>query len=562
MRITICYLSFSVLCFLFLFSCKNSEKEKVYQQAIINSIDSIVHKDRFNNDIRSAELQKVLISFYSNRENKPVWIDSADGNKNLPQLLNFIRNSELDGLRPETYHLNELIGLFNLFKSSNTEKKVKKMLDPKLAAKLEVQASASYLLIASHLVYGRIEPADSTWKKQKRIFDLQNSLNQALNNKKVLLELQQLVPRTPEYILLKQQLKRFRLIQKNGGWKKILYNLNPDDRNNAIPVLRTRLELVDLLKPELNKKVNSLYDANVFEAVKKYQRFCGIPISGMVDDRTRKSMNIDVERRVAQLEINLERMRWLPGERANQAIVVNLPEYLLRVYRGAKEMMNMRVIIGDEVKATPIMRDTLQYLVFSPTWTVPKSIMVKEMLPQIKRRPNYFETHDLEVFTSYSRNAQAIDPSTINWQEIDAKNFKFRFVQRPGSENPLGLVKFMFPNKMSIYLHDSPGKYLFNSDKRTMSHGCVRIEKPFDLAMYVLSDQPKFDSTIVDSLMNLGIPKDVRINQKFEIRFTYYTAFVDNNGNLNFRPDIYHHDETQMAGVVKTSYSIGNSEKK
>ncbi len=540
-------LVFTILSSTIFYSCNKSKKENAYNQAILNAIDSVVHTQHFKNDLREKELQATLESFYKKRQNKNAWLGNEKNKNGLEQLLNFTRNTKLDGLQPEMYHFSELNNLFNEYHKRLKEKKIKKMIAPDSLAKLEVQASASYLLLVSHLVHGRIESGDSTWRKQKRFIDLESSLQKTVDENKVLINLQELVPRTRNYILLKQKLKQYRKIQKEGGWKKIPVNLKIGYKSPAVILLKKRLAISFTTKNQDLRNDN--FDESVQNAVKKYQLLYGLPQTGEVDDRTRKSMNKTAETRVAQIEINLERMRWLPGKRATNAIVVNLPEYALRVYKGEVEMMKMRVIIGDEVKATPIMRDTLQYLVFSPTWTVPKSIMIKEMLPQIKRRPNYFETHDLEVYTSYSRRAIPIDPETVDWQEVTPENFNYRFVQRPGSENPLGLVKFMFPNKMSIYLHDSPGKNLFNADKRTMSHGCVRIEKPFDLAMYVLSDQPKFDSTNIDSFMHIGVPKDVIVHQKFEIRFTYYTTFVDAEGNLNFRSDIYHHDEKQLEQV-------------
>jgi murein L,D-transpeptidase YcbB/YkuD len=215
-------------------------------------------------------------------------------------------------------------------------------------------------------------------------------------------------------------------------------------------------------------------------------------------------------------------MRWLAANPTGNLIVVNIPEFVLHVYEGKNKAFSMNVVVGKEGHNTMMFNGDLNQVVFSPYWNVPQSIVQKEILPAMSRNPNYLASQDMEV--------------TGNEDGVPVIR------QRPGGKNALGRVKFLFPNSFNIYFHDTPSKSLFTKDKRAYSHGCIRLSDPVKMANYVLKDQPEWTPEKIEEAMNSGVEKFVRVKNPIPVIITYYTAWVDENGQLNFREDIYGHD--------------------
>jgi murein L,D-transpeptidase YcbB/YkuD len=230
-----------------------------------------------------------------------------------------------------------------------------------------------------------------------------------------------------------------------------------------------------------------------------------------------------LKKRIEQLLINMERARWMPSQQDSTYVLVNIPEFRLRVFEAGKNVLQMNVIVGSSANNTVIFNGNLQYIVFSPYWNVPESIVRKELLPAIKRNPGYIAKHNMEI-TQYIGGLPQIR-------------------QKPGANNALGRVKFLFPNEFSIYLHDTPNRNLFAQTNRGLSHGCIRIAEPKQFAEFLLRDQPKYTSTAIDSLMYLEKEKWVTLKKKIPVFLVYFTAWVSQSGELHFRRDIYQHDQ-------------------
>jgi L,D-transpeptidase YcbB len=243
--------------------------------------------------------------------------------------------------------------------------------------------------------------------------------------------------------------------------------------------------------------------------------------------------------------VNMERLRWMPRMEDDHYIEVNIPEYMLRAYDNKKEGMSMRVIVGAVDKPTPVFTELLEHLIFSPTWTVPTSIIKEEIIPRLQRDSAYYSGKNYQFY----RNNAEIDPSTENWK-TEVNPHAYRIVQMPGADNSLGKVKFVMPNSMNVYLHDTPNHRLFSKDYRALSHGCIRLSDPSAFAAYLLKDQRGWETTRINEAMNSGSPTVVHFKTLYKVYTSYRTAWVDDYGAVNFREDIYGLDQYQIKQIA------------
>jgi murein L,D-transpeptidase YcbB/YkuD len=274
------------------------------------------------------------------------------------------------------------------------------------------------------------------------------------------------------------------------------------------------------------------YAIELQESVKRFQRRHGLTDDGVVSAATIAEMNVPIERRINQIALNLERWRWLPRDLGDRHILVNIPEYRLEVWDRNQVPLTMRVVVGKKDTQTPIFADEMTYLVFSPYWNVPPDIAEGETLPEVLKDPGFLDRSNMEVVDT---NGTPIDPSSIDL----ADPRKYRFRQRPGAHNSLGLVKFMFPNQFNVYLHDTPADSLFARASRSFSHGCVRLENPIALAEYVLRDQPEWTREKIQEAMDAGEERTVKLRAAIPVYLGYWTARVSADGMLQFRRDVY-----------------------
>ena len=325
------------------------------------------------------------------------------------------------------------------------------------------------------------------------------------------------------YRLLKEQLSKYYSIQKNGGWPIITADKKTLKKGMKLPVIAIIKKRLQITGEMPEKDTSDVFNDTLVNAVKNFQNELGLKPDGIIAPSLVKDMNVTTLQRIEQILINMGRMRWITTEPSGQLIIVNIPEFELHVYEGKKKAFDMDVVVGKEGHNTTIFTGNLNQIVFSPYWNVPPSIVKKEILPAVAKNPNYLEEHNMEQ-TGTEDGAPAIR-------------------QRPGPDNSLGRVKFLFPNSFNIYFHDTNAKSLFSKDKRAFSHGCIRLAEPEKMAEYLLRNNPEWTPDKIEEAMNRDQPQTVRLNKPVPVLITYYTAWVDDNGVLNFRDDIYSHDK-------------------
>ncbi len=319
------------------------------------------------------------------------------------------------------------------------------------------------------------------------------------------------------YAGLKKELVLYDSIAKIGGWPVVSAFKGPlkiGVNDATIPVIKRRLQLT-LDMPGHDS--STVYTDTLETAVKKFQHRHGYKEDGVISTGLVKDMNVPVEKRLMQILINMDRMRWMPQKPKGNLIIVNIPEFMLHVYDGKQTVFDMVVVVGRVGNNTMMFNGNLSQIIFSPYWNVPPSIVEKEILPAIKRNPHYLASKNMEEINGAIR-------------------------QRPGPGNALGKVKFIFPNSFNMYFHDTPSKSLFNEDKRAFSHGCIRLSEPQKMAEWLLRNDPAWNREKIVSAMNQTTERPVKLKDQVPVFIIYYTAWVDNDGNLNFRDDVYEHD--------------------
>lgn len=348
-------------------------------------------------------------------------------------------------------------------------------------------------------------------------------------------------PRHEGYDRLVRALSRYREIEAAGGWPKLPEgpSIKPGAADPAVTTLRRRLEITgDFAGGETEQP--QFFDDALVEALSRFQRRHGLDDDGVVGPKTREALNVSVQRRVRSLELNLERWRWLPQDLGQRHLLVNVPAYELRVSENGRDVLTMRVIVGRAMRRTPVFSDLMRYLVFSPSWEVPPTILRQDKLPEIRKNPKYPAEQNMRVFQLGGGNWNEVDPSAVDWSRASGATIRLR--QRPGPTNALGLVKFMFPNPFNVYLHDTPSRELFARSQRDFSSGCVRIEKPAELALYLLADDPAWGREAVIAAMESGQERSVTLSRPIPVHIQYWTAWAASDGTVEFRKDIYGRD--------------------
>lgn len=325
------------------------------------------------------------------------------------------------------------------------------------------------------------------------------------------------------YGLLKKHLATYMQATQKGGWDTIpatKKQIKKGAQGPEILLIKRRLQMTNDMPAS---DTSAVFDDPLELAVKNFQQRHGYTPNGIITADLIKQMNVPAEKRVEQILINMDRMRWMPQKPQGELIMVNIPEFVLHVTDGANKVFDMDVVVGKEGNTTMMFNGDLNQVVFSPYWNVPPSIVRKEILPAMNRNPNYLASKNMEV-TGDEGGLPVVR-------------------QRPGPGNALGRVKFLFPNSFNIYFHDTPEKSLFERDKRAFSHGCIRLSDPTKMATWLLKNNPEWTPEKIDEAMNSGKEKYVKLKDPVPVIVTYYTAWVDDNGQLNFRDDIYGHDE-------------------
>lgn len=484
-------------------------------------------------DTEGPKLWKQTRAFYEKREFTAAWIDGAKPRGQMDELIQSLRDAEREGLEPDLYNVNMLE---ERRKEASEGFLTNKGFDPREAGALDVWLTYLYMKYASDMADGLsdLAHADPSWKIKPEKFDPREHLEEALARNRIKASLAELTPRTAEYARLRALLARYREQEAGGGWPKVpAMKLKPGQKSPHVGALAKRLAASGDYKGTVPADgTAATYTPELAEAVKVFQRRHGLAGDGIIGPAGVAALNVPLKRRLAQIAMNMERWRWLPRDLGDRYILVNIPEMRLDVYEGDRVPLSMRVVVGKSDTPTPIFNDEMTHLVFSPYWNVPESIAQGETLPSMLTDAGFLERTRMEVLDA---SGNVVDPESIDLMDPAA----YRFRQKPGAGNSLGLVKFMFPNQFNVYLHDTPADSLFERAARSFSHGCVRVEDPVALAQYVLRDQPEWTPERIKDAMQSGIEKHVKLKESIPVFLGYWTARVRPDQTVQFRKDVY-----------------------
>jgi len=494
--------------------------------------------------VQNRELRRLdyLIPFYAQRNYQMAWLD-ANGKPSplVADLLKALGEAEYEGLRSGDYGRNALQKLEASHHQGGG--------DARQLAEFDLLLTDAYLIYASHLLSGRVAPRkiDPDWAIKPRSRDLAQVLNGALSGTGIAESLRDLSPKEKGYTQLREVLHRYQKAEQAGGWPVVSGALGPGAQGAAVRNLRLRLQASgDLAEGDAGKA--PIYDKALSDAVRRFQKRHGLGETGSVNGATLAALNVPAAQRIRQVALNMERWRWMPDQLGSRYILVNIPNFKMNVIENGKAVMEAKVVVGREERQTPTFTANMAYLVMSPKWYVPRSIAVKDKLPQLKRNPYALAKQNIHIYNSAG---QQINPASVNWKAVGKDNFNYQFRQDAGPRNALGGIKFMFPNPYNVYLHDTPTRGLFSQSQRTFSSGCIRLSNPVELAEYLLKHDPKWSRQAIKAAASSGKQRVVNLPQEVPVYLLYWTVWVDDNGLANFRGDIYNRDKPMVRALYQ-----------
>ncbi len=528
-----------LILFVFIIGCNNSKKKeedvfantgiysnKNFSELVLTESDIA---DFFISNPENENIVNNVNQYYKNRNFQYAWFNKDGMTQAVPNFQNQLQNYSID-FDDKSFKIPQLDTLITLIKTNPSIKQNK-------LKNLELLLSTTFFKY-SDKVFGGItnNPYNLNWfipRYKKNYPILLDSL--VLSSKKE----QVWEPGNEYYLKLKEKLKYYRSIQENGGFPKIITSkkkvFKVTQSDSCLLKVKEYLVLTQDLKR--NDKTIAFTDT-LATAIIHFQRRTGLTEDGEIGPSTIAELNKPIDFRIKQIMINMERLRWFPDEIESDFLLINIPEFKLLVFENSKKNWDIKVVVGKAATRTSIFKGNISQIILNPYWNVPKSIIRNEMLPDLKRNPNYLSKNNFEVLSGN----KIIDPSNINWNNYK-KNIPFAIRQKPGNSNALGKIKFVFPNNYSIYLHDTPSKNLFDEPKRAFSHGCIRAQEPKKLALYLLRKDKNWNEEKIDSILLKNKTFNIALQPNMPIYIVYFTAWVNSAGELNFRNDIYNLDK-------------------
>ncbi len=503
-------------------------------------------------DLRS---EKALLKFYEQRDYKTFWFNGFNEPRlSVVEMLEAIKRSQREGLDSSKYHYDEIKTLYDDFQSDRYLNDKERNL---AVITLDILLSDAFFSLATDLYEGLIDykkfkqklktlaekrEIKYSWDMNFSSIDPESLLKKAARSMQIEKTLYDLVTRNYIYENLLEAYHRYKEIVKDGGFVKIpSISLKEGSRGNAVKLLAKRLFQSDDLDYYDDDYI--VFDKQLKEALKRFQKRMGFWPSGTLDRKTRIALNVPASRRAANIKLNLERARWEKDSLDYPYVFVNIPSFMMYFKDGEENIFSMRVVVGSKKNPTPIFKAYMSYVVLNPTWSVPQSIVKKEMLARLQEDPDYLSERKFKAYDGWSKNRKEIDPFDIDWYQFDKdSDLPFNIVKDPGAGNPLGRVKFMFPNKYAVYMHDTNEKKLFKRPIRAYSHGCIRLQQPQKMLEFISENYlPKsYDS--IKAELKKGENSSIQMKEKIPVYIRYYTVWSDQNG-LNFRNDIYGYDK-------------------
>lgn len=551
------------------------------------NIKSLLTKNYENLLISKINLE----NYYYTNDFKPYWINEK-GVKDIGlSLLDKIKNDPV--LKPhvtQLFRLDEVINTINSLDKSNP-----KYLEN--LVRIDFMLTELFDRYVTYLTKGSIKwtTFEEKLTELEKETEIKASWNKYSLNKDSKLLLKKVIERNdlssvldeidfnyPQVKELISAIGELEKVSAKGGYTKIpeSKSLRVGDVSETLPYLRKRLfesndltvqcenniEAQNLITHSINTNENTLneinpeieqvsnnceniFDEDLKNAVISFQKKHGLSSDGVVGGQTQRFLNISADKKISIIRLNLERMRWLPRDLGEKYLVINVPEYKLRLYENNHIVLNMAVIVGDKKFPTPIFSDKISYVVLNPSWNIPDSIAKNEIIPKLLKDPNYLADKGIDIYAGWNGTPEKVDSKNIiDGAILEDEEYlrNFRFSQTSNHDNPLGKMKFMFPNKYSVYIHDTPAKSLFENARRAYSHGCIRLSKPEELLSIIANEDKNLDILKANEILTSKVSeKSISLDKKIPIHIIYLTSWVDENGVLQFRDDIYNFDKIQ-----------------
>ena len=528
-----------VLIILNLVICSFSYAQVEQANLIIQErIDELWTTGKLKIGLATIASKQWLPELYEHSGFRQIWQDP----QNVKDLLDDIGKIEEDGLNPEDYHLSQLLVLKLRLDESKSP-------DPSLLADYDILLTDSLVRLCYHMQFGKVDPEslDPAWN-MTRIVRNQNpvgAIEKRFQTATLARGLENIRPKIEYYQLLKLTLKKYRALQDAGGWETVAEGplLKPGMSDPRIHQLRKRLSITGELE---GKDTDSDYfDENLKAAVMRFQSKHRLEADGAVGKNTYAALNISVKKKIDQIRVNLERARWGFHKLPSEFIVVDIAGFQAYHLKDAVETWSSKVQVGKPFRKTPVFKSKIKYIVFNPTWTVPPTILEKDILPKLKKSTDYLRKMKISVI---DRKGKIVDPDSVNWSKY-SKKVPYTLRQEPGPHNALGRMKFIFPNKYFIYLHDTPSRSLFERKDRAFSSGCIRVEKDIELAELLLDDPAKWNRASIQELFDTNETQRVNLPKPMPVMLLYLTISFDENDNYIFKKDVYDRDRQVLDGL-------------
>lgn len=573
----------AILCFVLLFAALAASintkpymppkvAQKYMEEWLIESSREVAGEVRLKH-VRAIE------PFYLRRDYQPVWMDSYELTDAGRALLQVLRETAADDWRNYGYELaileREATRLSNI---------------PKQATAVEVLLTDAFITYAQQAMNSQLLPdmGEGDHPSMRRVSNTNNPmvteehivelLSDSIRRNELNALVEQLTPSHPGYLRLRNELNRYLAIANSGRWYPLPedFVLEANERHRLVPHLRWLLTQTGDLQnnalawlfrqgeertvaPAANSDYDInrdefLFDNNLKDALANFQRRHNINATGKLDARTLKWLNMPPHQMAQKIALNMKRWRHLPRDLGSRHVMVNMADYRLQLMNGGSVELDMKVIVGNLQRRTPVMIQSMSTIELAPTWSVPKSIALSSLIPKVRRNPDYLEQKGYQIIGKVDGVDQFIPARSVDWKKITDKNFPYRIVQKPGIDNALGSIKFMLPNDQDIYLHDTSQPELFNLNNRALSSGCVRVEEPRLLAEKLIRGHQGWTRKNIDAAISQNRTTRIRLQEDVPVYLMYWTTWVDDKGVLQIREDIYQRD--LIAGLPGTNQKV------
>jgi murein L,D-transpeptidase YcbB/YkuD len=509
--------------------------DSVSNSKIQQDIEQLLHSE--NLSIRGVDIltQDVLLDVYKDHEFAPYWTNPI----RIQELLALITDSADHGLVPADYNIEQLHRVLKQRQSSPSAE---------IEAEADVLLMESLLRYGYHRRYGKIKAStldpDINFKREK--FHHQGipvNIEQVLSSESLSDFIEMVAPTGPVYQHLQTSLRKYRGLANNGGWPAVPEGptLRLGDSDPRVAIIRKRLAVTGRIEDQHD--LNSpIFDQALKDAVRAFQERHLLGQDGIVGKQTIATLNVPVEQRIDQLRLSLERLRWVRQEATDTMVVVNIAGFRALYYKDGELTWETPVMVGKNYRQTPVFTGDIAYLEFNPTWTIPPGILRNDTLPAIKKNPNYLESKKIQVIDN---KGKIVDPSTVDWNKY-TRSAPYTFRQVPGPHNSLGTVKFIFPNKHFVFLHDTPHPELFSQSERNFSSGCIRVKDPLTLAELILDDPVKYTKSKLKDIVDSQKTQRINPSTRVPVIIIYLTASVNSDGKTRFFRDIYKRDQRAL----------------